>query len=248
MGFQTFLAFLLCIVSILAGVIPVKYPQYAGIADFIFWAAIGLLLILIAVMVWSNRKHLMAGVKRLTGIQWLLLSGIGGTWLFLTVTLGTIAWLILNNSASGIGLNAQKDDGPLTWFYNLTLEGGPPVRNNVYALRFHGTNSSQKEVRLKEAVIRSALKGNEIALEVMAENTILTIAEINLIPPGAPIELVAKFNLPTGLTSEEFLATWSRFNLVVIDDTKEYRVPFNEGSLAAFFPGMVGPHITKKLP
>lgn len=237
---------LLSLVSILAGIAPVKYPQYTVVADSIFWTAGFLLFALVALMVWSNRKHLVAGLKRLTGTQWLLLSGIGGTWLFLTVTLATLAWLILNNSTSGIGMIAQKDDGPLTWYYNLTLEGGPPARSNVFALRFHGTNSSQKEVRLKEAAIRSALKGSEIPLQVLAENAVLPISEINLIPPGAPIELAAKFNLPDGLTNEEFLATWSRFNLVVVDDTREYRLPFNEGSIAAFFPGMVGPHITKK--
>jgi hypothetical protein len=246
MGFQTFLALLLSLVSILAGIAPVKYPQYTVVADLIFWTAGFLLFALVVLVVWSNRQHLIAWVKRLTSIQWLLLSGIGGTWVFLTVTLATVAWLILNNSTSGMGTISQKNDGPLTWYYNLTLEGGPPTRSNVFALRFHGTNSSQKEVRLKEAAIRSALKGSDIPLQVLAENAVLPISEINLIPPGAPIELAAKFNLPEGLTSEEFLATWSRFNLVVVDDTREYRLPFNEGSIAAFFPGMVGPHITKK--
>jgi hypothetical protein len=246
MGFQTFLAFLLCIVSILSGVAPVKYPQYAGLADFIFWAAVFLLFALIAVMGWSNRKHLIAGAKRLTGIQWVLISGIGGTWLFLTITLAMLSWLVLNNSASGIGIAQAKDDGPLTWFYNLTFYGGPLSGGNVLKIRFHGTNSSQKEVKLKEASIRSAINGREIPLEIVAENEDLPISAVNLIPPGSPIELVAKFNVPTGITTEDFLAAWSRFNLVVVDDTKDYRLSFNEGSIAAFFPGMVGPHVTKK--
>jgi hypothetical protein len=112
MGFQTFLALLLCIVSILAGVAPVKYPQYAGIADFVFWAALFLLFALIATMVWSNRKHLIARGKRLTGIQWLLLSGIGGTWLFLTITLVSIGWAILSNQ--GLGASILKLDRHLT--------------------------------------------------------------------------------------------------------------------------------------
>ena len=79
----------------------------------------------------------------------------------------------------------------------------------------------------------------------MAENELVSVDDINLIPPGSPIRLVAKFNSP-GLSKDEFLAVWSRFNLVVKDDVKEYRIPFNEAIMAVFFPGMVGPHITKK--
>lgn len=247
MGFQTFLALLLTIVSVLAGVAPVKYPQYSTLSDFIFWTTVCLLVVLIVAVAFSHRKILLAGVRRLTGIQWYLLIGIGGSWAFLTLALGAFAWIVLNNSASGIGsIQMQKTDGPLTWFYNLTLEGGPAIRANVFALHFHGTNSSQKEVKLKDAAIRSALNGREIILEIVAEKEVVPISAVNLIPPGSPIQLIAKFNPPTGLTSEEFLATWSRFNLVASDDTKDYRVAFNEGSIAAFFPGMVGPHVTKK--
>ena len=49
-----------------------------------------------------------------------------------------------------------------------------------------------------------------------------------------------------GLDPKIFLETWRQFYLNVEDDSKSYRLPFNEGSLMAFFPGMVGPHVTKK--
>jgi hypothetical protein len=68
------------------------------------------------------------------------------------------------------------------------------------------------------------------------------------------VRLLAKFGDPDpnvlgkilGLDAKTFLETWSQFYLNVEDDTKTYRLPFNEGNLMAFFPGMVGPHITKK--
>jgi len=91
-------------------------------------------------------------------------------------------------------------------------------------------------------------------LEVVAQNENLPIDQIELIPPGAPIQLLAKFGPPDpnapgkilGLDSKTFLETWRQFSLNVQDDTKAYRVTFNEGDLAVFFPGIVGPHVTKK--
>jgi hypothetical protein len=139
------------------------------------------------------------------------------------------------------------------------MEGGPPVSRPVYSLAFIGDNRSQKEVTLKSASIVSAKNGKKIDLEVIArddkgENIIVPINQINLIPPGAPIKLIAKFGDPDpnalgkilGLGPKLFLESWSQFYVNVEDDTRSYRIPFNEGSLMAFFPGMVGPHITKK--
>jgi hypothetical protein len=48
------------------------------------------------------------------------------------------------------------------------------------------------------------------------------------------------------IDAKTFLETWSKFNFIVEDDTKTYRLPYNEGHLMVFFPGMVGPRITKK--
>jgi hypothetical protein len=49
-----------------------------------------------------------------------------------------------------------------------------------------------------------------------------------------------------GFDLKTFLETWSQFSLNVEDDSRSYRLPFNEGSLMPFFPGMVGPHIANK--
>ena len=177
----------------------------------------------------------------------MLVIGIIGTWVFLTMALGLSAWMVLQPQASVARASAQTaDEGPLQWYYNLTMHGGPLSGSSVASLMFSGANVSQKEVLLKSAVIRSAIDGSEIVIKVDAQNEWVAVDQINLIPPGAPVKLIAVFSKQGGITKEEFLASWARFNLVVKDDTKEYRVPFNEGSIAPFFPGMVGPRVTKK--
>jgi hypothetical protein len=179
-----------------------------------------------------------------------LLVGIAGTWLFLTVALAAAAWIVwsgpgfaIGSSAIGSSIGGVTDTGPLQWFTNLGISH---PGTQVAWLQFFGRNVSEKEVHLKSASIRSAYKGTELELKVVAEKEFVPVSQINLIPAGAPIELVAHFNPP--LPDQEFLSTWSRFNLVIVDDTREYRLPFTEGTIAVFFPGMVGPHVTKKSP
>lgn len=181
------------------------------------------------------------------GVQWwhIFAGAIGVAWIFAGAGLGAMVYfLVKNDGFAAVAATTEGDRGPLAWFYNLEVEGlsGRPV----YTLRFSGANVSQREVRLISASIRSAIKGTELPLEVLAEGEWVPIDKINLIPPGSPIKLIAKFNFPNGMADDEFLASWSKFNLVVADDTREYRLPFNEGNIAVFFPGKVGPHITKK--
>lgn len=205
--------------------------------------------------VWRIRRRETG--RPMTIPQLVLLAGIFGTWLFVTVGLAAGAWLILTGQGLAVGSSAiggAQDDGPMQWFRNLQMEGGPPTGRNVFALTFRGVNSSQNEVELKAGSIISAVNGSKIALEIVAQNELVAVTDIELIPPGAPVSLVAKFgpadpNAPgkvLGLSAQDFIATWKQFSLNVQDDTKPYRISFNEGDLAPFFPGMVGPHVTKK--
>ncbi|MCQ4189359.1 hypothetical protein [Methylocystis suflitae] len=222
-----------------------------GIA--VFLAVLGTIMLIVSAAGYARRfnsRRLSEGKFGLHAWHFFVV-GSFGTALMLLITMGAAGLIIWNGQGIGGAVDnskkATQDEGPLQFFYNTTLEGGPLSGRNVYSMRFHGTNASQREVRLVSAAIRSALKGTEISLEIIAEREILEIGAINLIPPGAPIELIAKFNPPEGLTEQDFLSTWARFNLVIRDDTKEYRLPFNEASIQAFFPGMVGPHVTKKV-
>jgi hypothetical protein len=209
------------------------------------------------VLAWHRRrrKEGKAGVE-----NWhLLLAGITGTWLFLSLTMVAAALAIYTNQSLTSNPAQDADVGPLRWYFNLEMEGGPTLGRPVFALTFFGGNRSQKEVFLKSANIVSAKNGKKVDLEVLArndkgENTLVPIADINLIPPGAPVRLIAKFGDPDpnapgkvlGQDPKMFLETWSQFYLNVEDDSRTYRLPFNEGNLMSFFPGMVGPHITSK--
>ncbi len=199
-----------------------------------------------------------AAGKMTLGIpQIVLLFGLAGAWVFMTMGLGAAAWIIWSGGGFVIGsssIGGNPDDGPMQWFRNLTMEGGPLSGRNVFSLKFRGANTSQKEVELKSASIISAVNGTKLPLEIIAQDEIVPVDEVELIPPGAPVDLIAKFGPPDpkapgkilGLEPKVFLETWRQFSLNVQDDYKSYRIPFNEGNLAAFFPGMVGPHVTKK--
>jgi hypothetical protein len=239
-----------------AGVaLPVLYPEYRS-SGYFFLSSAGLAGLLTVIgLVLRGGAALRIGMGRT-----MLIGGLIGTWLFLTFSVGVAVWLLLQPSpVVSTQPTAATQDGPLTWYTNLSMEGGPPVGRPVFSLTFLGQNNSQKEVALKSASIISAKNGRKIDLDVVAQDnagnaSIVRTDEINLIPPGAPIKLVAKFGDPDpnapgkilGLDSKTFLETWSQFSVNVEDDTRSYRLPFNEGSLMPFFPGMVGPHITKK--
>jgi hypothetical protein len=229
----------------------------SGVALFLA----GIATIIAAVPAWHHTNNWFVKRGYIMGTpQIILLLGIGGVWLAGTVALGATAWLLLHPQPVVMAVTpttnvpVQTDPGPLVWFTNLTMEGGPLSGTNVFSLRFKGTNASQNEVRLKNASIISAITGAEIPLEVGLNKEIVPVSAIELIPPGAPIDLIAKFgppdpNNPTkimGIPVNTFIETWSRFSFNAEDDTRKYRVPYNEGSVAVFFPNMVGPHVSKK--
>jgi hypothetical protein len=91
-------------------------------------------------------------------------------------------------------------------------------------------------------------------LEIVAQAEIVPLDQIELLPAGAPIELVAKLGPPApanpgkilGLDAKTFLETWRQFSFNVEDDTRKYRISYNEANVAPFFPGLIGPHVTKK--
>lgn len=207
-----------------------------------------------------NRSQIQAGG---TGVQtWHFLAvGALGTWLFLTLGLITAGWAIW----SGQGLSASfgaprvvEEEGPLQWQKGLTLQGGP-LQNSlkVFSLHFVGANNSQAEIHLKDANLVSGINGIKIPLDAVVKTEFVPIDQIELIPPGARFELVARFGNPDpagppghvlGIENRVFLETWRQFYFNAEDNQKKYRISYTEALLAPFFPGMAGPHITKKAP
>jgi hypothetical protein len=234
-----------------------QFSGYTNTALALFLSGLALLAAVVAAPYYFAMWGKEQGLPALTTIQVIVLIGIGGAWLFITLTLAAIGWSIWRGEGltGGTVVTHKQEEGPLGWFYApLEMEGGALQQRNVFALMFHGTNVSQKEVHIKKATITSAIKGTELSLEIVASNEVVPLDQIELIPPGAPITLVAKFGPPNptergkvlGIDPKTFLETWRQFFLNVQDDSKNYRLAFNEGQIAPFFPGMVGPHVTKK--
>jgi hypothetical protein len=77
---------------------------------------------------------------------------------------------------------------------------------------------------------------------------------VQLIPPGAPIEMVAKFGPPDpstpghvlGLDPKSFLEKWRQFSFNATDNSRSYQIEFNETAMMPFFQGKVGPRVTVK--
>ena len=172
----------------------------------------------------------------------MLIGGLTGTWILLTFTVAVAIWLLLTPQPVVSTPTVSTQDGPLTWYANLVMEGGPPRGLPVFSLTFSGQNTSQKEVLLKSANIISAKNGKKIDLEVIAQDNagapiIVGVHEINLIPPGAPVKLVAKFGDPDpnspgkilGLDSKTFLETWSQFSLNIEDDFADVSTALQRG-------------------
>lgn len=219
--------------------------------------------ILIVAGVNNLRKwHISQRSKGGRGVQagHFLLIGIAGTWLFLSLTLTAAAWVVWK----GEGLaslpikpeqTAALDAGPLQWVHNLWMTGGSP---KVFAISFRGANiSKERAILLKEANMVSLIDGTLVPLEIVAvdangNNKTVPLNAIQLIPPGAPIELIAKFGgtdsegRVLGIDDKPFLEKWRQFAFTAKDEERSYRMEFNENVMAVFFQGKVGPRVAIK--
>ncbi|MDF0520641.1 hypothetical protein P0R31_25685 [Bradyrhizobium yuanmingense] len=160
------------------------------------------------------------------------------------------------NDALKENQNASQDAGPLVWFTNLTMEGGPLTGNNVFTLQFRGLNKSNKGVTIRTAKIISRVDNSVLGLEIAADGALVPITDVAPIPPDAPITLVAKFGPPDpnapgkilGLDAKTFLDTWRSFAFTIEDDTpRTYNLQYDESSISPFFPNMIGPRVSKKV-
>ncbi|MEX2167115.1 MAG: hypothetical protein WD852_08870 [Methyloceanibacter sp.] len=209
-------------------------------------------MLIMAAALWIRDAYRWLKAKDMGTMQIILIIGLIGTWLFLTAALAAGTWAIwkAGGIAQAIGAQTVNDDeGPLSWWTeHLSVGWGDGQKEMVRSLAFRGTNISQEEIELRSAEIRSAINGTKHTLEVVAsdgdEYRVVPLDHIELIPPGARIELVASFepNIPT----KQFLETWRQFNLVVTDSVRTYRSKYDEKVMMVLFEGKVGPRVTVK--
>lgn len=201
--------------------------------------------------------HLRSLNIRLGAASAMLLFGIIGTWIFISFTMGVAAWVVAHpaNPAKA----TSGDDGPISWVYNLSMDRAGLNGINISALRFRGANTSKKHVRLVAAYVISLIDGTKLPLEIIASDSkgnskIASIDDVQLIPPGALIELLVRFGPPDpshegyvlGVDADTFLAKWRQFSFEATDDTRSYRMDFNENIMMVFFQGKVGPRVALK--
>jgi hypothetical protein len=214
------------------------------------------LLLAIAGLIWLASWHWRRRKEGKPGVQnWhLLLTGLAGTWLFVTLTIAAAAYWLSDTPSTA----ASVDEGPLRWVANFGMEGGTGGAN-VASLRFRGANTSKQPVELKHAELISLIDGTQLPLEIAAvdaagNQSIVPIDKVQLIPPGAPIEMVAKFGPPDpstpghvlGLDPKSFLEKWRQFSFNATDNSRSYQIEFNETAMMPFFQGKVGPRVTVK--
>jgi hypothetical protein len=237
---------------------------WKGAADLVTdWKTIGGFLVVVFGALWRWGLPVLRRLGQRRMVTWQLITLIGAAWLLITVVLGGLAWVIasshpaeaINNPpATGAIIVAQNDGGPLSWFAGMVILEHQLPLGPVFSVRFKGINSSQREVQLKSAELISAINGKRLPLEILAQTEIVPINQIELIPPQAPIELIGKFGSPDpanpgkilGIDAKTFLESWRQFFFTAEDDTRKYRIPYNETNVAPFFPWLVGPHVTKK--
>jgi hypothetical protein len=208
---------------------------------------------------WGLLEGVARKLRRMSGAQLTLLVSIMGAWVFLTLCLGAVAWMLWTNQGfASAGHPAAVDEGPIRWTAGPGIEGD--LATKIFSMRFIGVNISKtKALQLKDGNIISAIDGTVVPLEIEAvgaggENKIVPISQIQLIPPGARIELVAKFGPPDpavaghvlGMDPKSFLEKWRQFSFNVTDDVRTYRLDFNDSHMIPFFHGKVGPRVTVK--
>lgn len=225
----------------------------------------GIFFAVIAGALWVRGWHSRRRREEKLGVQayHILLGGLAGSWLFVTVTIGAAAWMLWTGKRSPVQALptmqlTHSHVGPIAWNEGFSIEG--PLQSRVFSLRFSGVNISKtKALQLKKANIISGIDGTLLPLEIVAtsaedKSEIVPINKIKLIPPGARIELVAKFGDPDpkvpknilGLDPKTFLDRWRQFSFNVEDDVRTYQINYDDRSMMVFFHGKVGPRVTMK--
>lgn len=216
------------------------------------WASVIAIAALTAFIISWHRGRVKEGRPGVQNWHFILI-GIAGTWFFFSITaIAAAYWIYVSPSSSA------ADTGPLKWISAFTLEGGIGG-HNVFSIRILGANTSEQPVHLKEARIISLVDGTPLDTEIVAfkpdgSAEVVALDRVQLIAPGAPIELVVKFgpvdpnNPPKvlGIPAKDFLDRWRQFKFTATDDVRSYSFTIKEDAMMPFFKGQVGPRVALK--
>lgn len=245
---NTFWPAIRLVVNNLVWILPLIAIEQAVAGEVTRAVAIGTFFIadLVVAVKWGLLAKVAEKVGRMNGVQFILIVGVLGTWLFMTIGLGAAVWLTWKHQGFAPSDQSAAPEGPIQWNGPFSIEGD--LRSKIFSLRFSGVNiSKSKALQLKEANILSAIDGTLLPLDVVAvdaqgDTKIVPINQIQLIPPGARIELVAKFGPPDpnvpgnvlGVDPKSLLDKWRQFSFNVTDDVRTYRFDYNDSNMMPF--------------
>ena len=164
-----------------------------------------------------------------------------------------IAVLQSQRQRSAVAPTPIQSTGPISWNGSFGFSQSSDANGEAIfsAIIFSGTNISLAPVQLSNAYIASELTGAQETLQVNMGGgleQLAAIAEINQIPPNAPIELWASFK--PALHASEFLAQWGKLRFHAEYGDIKYDKTFDEQTITDYlsrYPNAhVGPHITRK--
>jgi hypothetical protein len=140
-----------------------------------------------------------------------------------TIACAAVAFDFVSGPPRGlIGFNRE----PLSWI--AFAAGGISENSQYYFTRFGmvGTNVAKEEIALDDAYFSSGITGAQVHLKVQMPTKVVSIKEINPIPPGVNVGLIMEINPPKGLNAEDLLKRWGPFSFVVIFGGKKQKIDF----------------------
>jgi hypothetical protein len=164
--------------------------RFVGPASMIWFILTTIGAAVIGILGWhrSRVKEGKPGVQN----SHLLLTGIVGTWIFLSLTLGAAAyWIYQGQNVVGSGSSAKADEGPISWLQGISSMQGGAGGYKVSEIRFQGANISKEAIELKSAHIISLIRGTRLNLEIIATDSsgalkTVPINRVQLIPRARP--------------------------------------------------------------
>lgn len=174
-----------------------------------------------------------------------IMAGLALGWLAISLVAGTSLYLFWTGKFFAMSepqLAEASKELPIKWENHLSMTPGDGA---IKALQFRGFNLSDGEVSLTSASIISSVNGHQVLLSADAgPDGIIPINELNLIPAKAPIVLVAEFVPP--VAHGQFIDEWKKFTFNAEYAGTVYRFTYDEAMMSLFFPGKLGPRLSKK--
>jgi hypothetical protein len=139
------------------------------------------------------------------------------------IACGAVAFDFMSGPPRGfIGFNRES----LSWL--AFAAGGINGDNRYYFTRLGmvGRNVAKEEIVLEDAYFLSGITGAEVHLKVQMPTEVVSIKEIDPIPPGVNVGLIMEINPPKGLDAEDLLKQWGPFSFVVSYGGKKQTIDF----------------------